>query len=187
MIRIGDNVNGQRNWPNAPVRTAGRALQRASSDQQTHDRGVRFPARRSDSKPLGTRFCCRSQDGVELSHIPGRTGGPAFVIGHGFTHGVQWPFERWPGRDPDLDAAMTWTRAQRYDRVTMVGFSMGAAVALRQSAIGAAPLDAVAAVSAPSRWYMRESVSMRKSHGETATTPALAGRIAVWWSSALSH
>ncbi len=195
MIRISDNVNGQRGRPNAPVRTAGRALRRASSDQQTPDRGVRFRARRSDSTPLGTRFTARSQDGVELSgvHIPGRTGGPAFVIGHGFTHGVHKPATRAVlaafaeyggavavdfrghgrsggrssvGRDEtlDLDAAVTWTRAQGYDSVTMVGFSMGAAVALRQAAIGAAPPDAVAAVSAPSRWYMRESVPMRKVH-----------------------
>ena len=42
------------------------------------------------------------------------------------------------GRDEifDLDAAVTWTRSQGYGPVTVVGFSMGAAVALRQAALG---------------------------------------------------
>ena len=196
MIRIGDNVNGQRNQPSTTARPFGRAHQRASSGLQTHGDGIRFPAtRNSASGPMGNRFSCRSQDGVELSgvHIPGRTDGPAFVIGHGFTHGVHKPATRAVmaafaehggvvavdfrghgqsagrssvGRDEtlDLDAAVSWTRAQGYDRVTVVGFSMGAAVALRHAAIGAAPPDAVTAVSAPSRWYMRESLPMRKVH-----------------------
>ena len=70
------------------------------------------------------------------------------------------------GRDEtfDLDAAVSWARSQGYGPVTVVGFSMGAAVALRQSALGAARPDAAVAVSAPSRWYMRESIPMRKVH-----------------------
>lgn len=124
-------------------------------------------------------------------HVPGPPGGPAFVIGHGFTHGVHKPATRAVmsafarhggvaaadfrghgrsggrssvGRDEtlDLDAVVRWTREQGYGPVTVVGFSMGAAVALRHAAIGAAPGDAVVAVSSPSRWYIRDSAPMRR-------------------------
>jgi pimeloyl-ACP methyl ester carboxylesterase len=151
--------------------------------------------RRSYPTLSGTRFSTRTQDGVELSgvHLAGRTGGPAFVIGHGFTHGVHKPATRavmtafavhggviavdfrghgrsggrsTVGRDEvfDLDAAVSLARSQGYGQVTVVGFSMGAAVALRQAAIGVTRPDAVVAVSSPSRWYMRESIPMRKVH-----------------------
>jgi pimeloyl-ACP methyl ester carboxylesterase len=196
VIRIGDNVNGAGNRADVPVRPGGRALQRASSDQETLS-GVRWlPGGRPSYPTLtGTRFSTRSRDGVELSgvHVPGPAGGPAFVIGHGFTHGVHKPATRavmaaftghggvvaadfrghgrsggrsTVGRDEtfDLDAAVSWARSQGYGPVTVVGFSMGAAVALRQSALGAARPDAAVAVSAPSRWYMRESIPMRKVH-----------------------
>ncbi len=171
---------------------------------------IGFPAaRRSYSPFTGTRFRCRSQDGVELSgvHVPGPTGGPAFVIGHGFTHGVHKPATRAVmrafaqhggvvavdfrghgrsggrssvGRDEtlDLDAAIAWTRSQGYGPVTVVGFSMGAAVALRHAAVGATRPDAVIAVSSPARWYMRETVPMRKVHWllETPLGP-MVGRV----------
>ena len=176
MVRIGDNVNGQRLRADPSGGTLGLAAEG-------------LPGR------AGDRFSCRSQDGVELSgvHIPGDRGGPVFVIGHGFTHGVHKPATRavmatfaehggvvavdfrghgrsggrsTVGRDEifDLDVAVSWAREQGYDRVTVVGFSMGGAVALRHAAIGAAPPDAVTAVSPPSRWYMRESFPMRKVH-----------------------
>jgi pimeloyl-ACP methyl ester carboxylesterase len=68
------------------------------------------------------------------------------------------------GRDEvlDLDAVVRWTRARGYHPVTVVGFSMGAAVALRHAATGSAPGDAVVSVSSPSRWYVRESAAMRR-------------------------
>src|SRR5699024_5018563 len=117
---------------------------------------------------------------------PPRTPGPAFVIGHGFTHDTAAPatrrviagFGRYGpvvaldfrghgrsagrssvGRDEtlDLDAAVRLARPLTTGPVAVVGFSMGGAVALRQAAIGADPPDAVVAVSAPSRWYLRRT------------------------------
>jgi pimeloyl-ACP methyl ester carboxylesterase len=64
----------------------------------------------------------------------------------------------------DVDAAVGWARAAGYARVATVGFSLGAAVALRQAALGEHPPDAVVAVSGPARWYSRESAPMRRVH-----------------------
>lgn len=173
---------------------------RYRSDRNRSDQYSEFAAERID---------VQSKDGVPLSgiHLPGRPGGPAFVIGHGFTHGLHKPATRavmaafaahgavvavdfrghgrsggrsTVGRDEtfDLDAAVSWTRARGYTPVTVVGFSMGAAVALRHAALGVARPDAVTAVSAPARWYMRETVPMRKVHWllETPLGPTV-GRI----------
>jgi uncharacterized protein len=146
-----------------------------------------------------SRFCCRTDDGVELSgiHLDGPnsaqqdSGQTAFVIGHGFTHGVHEPATRGVlemfahhgpvscadfrghgrsggnssvGRDEtlDLDAVVSWTRARGHNPVTVVGFSMGASIALRHAAFGSTPGDAVVSVSTPSRWYVRESAPMRR-------------------------
>jgi pimeloyl-ACP methyl ester carboxylesterase len=148
----------------------------------------------------GSGFHCITQDGVTLSgvHVSSVTAaGPAradaFVLAHGFTHGIAKPATRAAidafarhgavvaadfrghgksggrssvGRDEvfDLDAVVRWTRAAGHACVTVVGFSMGAAVAVRQAALGTDRPDAVVAVSAPSRWYVRESVPMRRLH-----------------------
>lgn len=165
-------------------RRNGRGRRRASSDRQT----LQFaPGLR------GRPVRCRTADGVDLTgvHLAGTPGGPAFVIGHGFTHGVHEPATRAVltafaahggvaavdfrghgrsggrssvGRDEtlDLDAVVRWTRDQGYGQVTVVGFSMGAAIALRHAAIGSTPGDAVVSVSSPSRWYIRESAPMRR-------------------------
>lgn len=124
----------------------------------------------------------------------GRPGAPVFVLAHGFTNDTSSPSTRRVllafarhgavlaldfrghgrsggrtsvGRDEtmDLDAAIRLARA-RHDRrpVVLVGFSMGGAVALRQAAIGADRPDAVVAVSAPSRWYIRHTGPMRRVH-----------------------
>ncbi|MFI8099528.1 alpha/beta hydrolase family protein [Streptomyces sp. NPDC086023] len=79
----------------------------------------------------------------------------------------------------DLDAAVAWARALGYPRVATVGFSMGGSVVLRHAALGAAGqggrtearTDAVAAVSAPARWYYRGTAPMRRLHW-VVTTPA---------------
>ena len=70
------------------------------------------------------------------------------------------------GRDEtlDLDAAVAWARARGYGPVAVVGFSMGGAVSLRHAALGASRPDAVVSVSAPARWYVRESSAMRRVH-----------------------
>jgi pimeloyl-ACP methyl ester carboxylesterase len=72
----------------------------------------------------------------------------------------------------DVDAAVGWARRAGYARCAALGFSMGGSVVLRHAA-GAAtgaglapvqPVDAVASVSAPSRWYIRDTVPMRRVH-----------------------
>ncbi|WP_374196234.1 alpha/beta hydrolase [Streptomyces sp. ISL-10] len=90
----------------------------------------------------------------------------------------------------DLVAAVEWARSLGYARVVTVGFSMGGSVVLRHAAMyGAhsaeraekeaahsaekaekhggrmeARTDAVAAVSAPARWYYRGTAPMRRLH-----------------------
>ncbi|MFF9067779.1 alpha/beta hydrolase [Streptomyces sp. NPDC014891] len=80
----------------------------------------------------------------------------------------------------DLAAAVRWARELGHARVATVGFSMGGSVVLRHAALdrgtrGSA--DAVAAVSAPARWYYRGTASMRRVHW-VITRPAgrLVGR-----------
>ena len=63
----------------------------------------------------------------------------------------------------DLDAAVRWARDLGYARIATVGFSMGAAVAVRHAAL-IGGVTAVAAVSGPSRWYYRGTVPMRRLH-----------------------
>jgi pimeloyl-ACP methyl ester carboxylesterase len=79
----------------------------------------------------------------------------------------------------DVDAAVRWAREAGYRRVATVGFSMGGAVVLRHAARSPSstgltpvePVDAVVSVSAPSRWFIRDTVPMRRVHWllETAT------------------
>ncbi|MEU9982524.1 alpha/beta fold hydrolase [Streptomyces sp. NPDC050856] len=67
----------------------------------------------------------------------------------------------------DLAAAVAWARELGHARVVTVGFSMGGSVVLRHAALhgsGGARTDAVAAVSAPARWYYRGTPAMRRVH-----------------------
>ncbi|MFF7185186.1 alpha/beta hydrolase [Streptomyces sp. NPDC008222] len=66
----------------------------------------------------------------------------------------------------DLAAAVRWARELGHSRVATVGFSMGGSVVLRHAALhqGDADTDAVAAVSAPARWYYRGTAPMRRLH-----------------------
>ena len=70
------------------------------------------------------------------------------------------------GRDEvlDLDTAIAFARSFGYRQVFSVGFSMGASIALRQAALGVQHVDAVVAISSPSRWYIRETLPMRRVH-----------------------
>jgi len=63
----------------------------------------------------------------------------------------------------DLEAAVGWARDLGYERVCTLGFSMGAAVAVRHAGL-LRGVDAVAAVSGPSRWYYRGTTPMRRAH-----------------------
>ncbi|MER5888346.1 alpha/beta fold hydrolase [Streptomyces sp. NPDC001941] len=68
----------------------------------------------------------------------------------------------------DLAAAVAWARELGHPRVVTVGFSMGGSVVLRHAASHEgrteARTDAVAAVSAPARWYYRGTAPMRRLH-----------------------
>jgi pimeloyl-ACP methyl ester carboxylesterase len=119
-------------------------------------------------------------------------GSVAVVVAHGFTGAVERPavrravgvlarragvvtfsfrgHGRSEGRSTvgdrevqDLEAAVRWARALGYGRVVTVGFSMGGAVAVRHAALYSG-VAAVAAVSAPARWYYRGTVPMRRLH-----------------------
>lgn len=70
----------------------------------------------------------------------------------------------------DLAAAVDWAYALGHRRVATVGFSMGAAVALRHAA-AYRTAAAVAAVSGPSRWYYRGTPAMRRVHWVISTGP----------------
>lgn len=131
-----------------------------------------------------------SADGVQISalHVPGNLA-VAFVVVHGFTGnwreervlkviaalaqygGVVAIDMRGHGRSSgrtsmgdtevfDVEAAIEWARELGYERVVLVGFSMGGAVVLRAGALGRAGelrqhADAVVSVSAPAFWYYR--------------------------------
>lgn len=80
--------------------------------------------------------------------------------GHGSSGGVSTVGDR---EVEDLAAAVAWARALGHKRVVTLGFSMGAAVAIRHAALYGG-IGAVAAVSGPSRWYYRGTVPMRRAH-----------------------
>jgi pimeloyl-ACP methyl ester carboxylesterase len=63
----------------------------------------------------------------------------------------------------DIEAAVRHARELGYQRVAVVGFSMGACVAIRHAALYGG-VDAVAAVSSPARWYYKGTAPMRQLH-----------------------
>ncbi|SCX46153.1 Alpha/beta hydrolase family protein [Klenkia marina] len=79
----------------------------------------------------------------------------------------------------DVDAAVRAARADGATRVVTVGLSMGGGAVLRQAAIGDHRPDAVVAVSAVSRWFVRDTPPMRRVHWllETATGRRLGARV----------
>jgi pimeloyl-ACP methyl ester carboxylesterase len=74
----------------------------------------------------------------------------------------------------DADCAVGWARELGYDRVVMVGFSMGASVAVRQAAIGTNSVDALVCVSGPAYWFYRGTRVMRLVHHLVLTRPGRA-------------
>ncbi len=74
------------------------------------------------------------------------------------------------GRDEvlDVDAAIAYARQAGHQRVALIGFSMGGAVSLRQAGTVCVDpqltnqADVVISVSAPARWFIRDSSSMRR-------------------------
>jgi pimeloyl-ACP methyl ester carboxylesterase len=63
----------------------------------------------------------------------------------------------------DVEAAVRHARELGYRRVAVVGFSMGASVAIRHAGLYGG-VDAVVAVSSPARWYYRGTAPMRQLH-----------------------
>jgi pimeloyl-ACP methyl ester carboxylesterase len=132
-------------------------------------------------------------DGVRIdaNHLPG-TGGLCLVLAHGFTGTWRQPrtrriaaalnrvggvlsFDfrghgRSAGRSTvgdrevlDVDAVVRHARHLGYERVALVGFSMGGMIVVRHAGLRGG-VDAVVAVSAPARWYYRDTPPMRRVH-----------------------
>ncbi|WP_106351192.1 alpha/beta hydrolase [Antricoccus suffuscus] len=69
------------------------------------------------------------------------------------------------GELADLDAVVAHVRRTDPDaQVAVIGFSMGASVAIRHASLGQHRPDLLVSVSAVSRWYVRDSTSMRRVH-----------------------
>lgn len=156
--------------------------------------GLHTPRRRDVLPPGTEPVAVTSVDGVALRGLRvAGPAGHTFVIGHGMTHSIRRASTRRVirafaahgtvialdfrghgasgGRSSvggsevaDIDAALRLARALGNDPVTVVGFSMGGAVALRQAVLGDSPPDVVVAVSPPSRWFVRETLPMRRVH-----------------------
>lgn len=75
----------------------------------------------------------------------------------------------------DVAAAVQWARTLGYRKVVTLGFSLGAAVALRHAAL-VGGVDRVAAVSGPGQWFFRGTSRMRLLHHLVLRAP---GRLAV--------
>jgi len=145
------------------------------------------------TKPVVTATTLVTEDGVPIDaiHLPGKKD-LAIVVAHGFTLSWQRPnvwrianrFNRVAGvlsfdfrghgrsgglstlgdrEIKDLDVVVRWARELGYQRVAVVGFSMGASVVLRHASL-VGRVDAVVSVSGPGRWYYRGTEPMRRVH-----------------------
>jgi len=104
-------------------------------------------------KPALQRIACRlSAYGTVLAYD---------ARGHGGSSGVSTLGDR---EVLDVDAAVRHAREAGARSVVSVGFSMGGSTVLRQAALGQPRPDAVVSVSAPSRWFVRDTVPMRRLH-----------------------
>ena len=63
----------------------------------------------------------------------------------------------------DVAAAVAWLREAGYERVAVLGWSMGGSIVLRYAGLGG-DADAVVSVSSPGEWYERGTRSMRVVH-----------------------
>jgi len=84
----------------------------------------------------------------------------------------------------DVDRAVAWARELGFRSVVSVGFSLGAAVCIRQAALAlhpeltseadpgvGSPVDAIVTVSGPAFWYYRGTKVMRVLHWCVETKP----------------
>ncbi|TDD26509.1 alpha/beta fold hydrolase [Nonomuraea diastatica] len=104
----------------------------------------------------------RERAARRIVHVLSRYGGVvAFDFrGHGRSGGLTTVGD---AEILDVDAAVRHARMVGYSRVAVVGFSMGAAVAVRHAGLMRG-VDAVVAVSGPARWYYRGTRPMRQVH-----------------------
>ncbi|MFD1536469.1 alpha/beta hydrolase [Nonomuraea guangzhouensis] len=129
---------------------------------------------------------------IDAAHTPSTRSDLGIVVAHGFTggwrdratrrivhvlsnHGGVIAFDfRGHGRSGgestvgdkeilDVEAAVRHARVIGYSKVAVVGFSMGAAVAVRHAGL-IGGVDAVVSVSGPARWYYRGTKPMRQVH-----------------------
>ena len=119
--------------------------------------------RRGDVIP-GSHACCDVPAPGKRDRIAPQPTDPGVILldmrGHGRSAGVStlgW-FEVL-----DVEAAVGWARALGYRSVVTLGFSLGAAVALRHAALRGG-VARVAAVSGPGQWYFRGTPRMRLLH-----------------------
>jgi pimeloyl-ACP methyl ester carboxylesterase len=63
----------------------------------------------------------------------------------------------------DVAAAVAWLRAAGYERIAVLGWSMGGSAVLRYAGLGG-DADAIVSVSSPGTWYERGTRSMRLVH-----------------------
>jgi pimeloyl-ACP methyl ester carboxylesterase len=63
----------------------------------------------------------------------------------------------------DIAAAVAWLRRAGCDRIAVLGWSMGASIALRYAGLGG-DADAVVSVSSPGEWFERGTRAMRVVH-----------------------
>lgn len=80
--------------------------------------------------------------------------------GHGRSGGLSTVGDR---EVADIAAAVAHLTGRGYRRVAVLGFSMGAAVAVRYAGLRGGVAAAVS-VSGPSRWYDRRTPAMRRAH-----------------------
>ncbi|MEU7830865.1 MULTISPECIES: alpha/beta fold hydrolase [unclassified Nonomuraea] len=129
---------------------------------------------------------------IDAAHTPSTRSGLGIVVAHGFTGSWRDPATRriahvlsgyggvvafdfrGHGRSGgestvgdkeilDVDAAVRHARVIGYSKVAVVGFSMGAAVAVRHAGL-LGGIDAVVSVSGPARWHYRGTKPMRQVH-----------------------
>ncbi|MDX6203712.1 MAG: hypothetical protein QOJ83_3212 [Frankiales bacterium] len=90
--------------------------------------------------------------------------------GHGGSTGVSTLGDR---EVLDLEAAVVAARELGYDSVVTCGWSMGSSVVLRHAGLTGG-VEAVIAISGPSRWHFRDSTPMRKLMWLVETKPGRA-------------
>jgi pimeloyl-ACP methyl ester carboxylesterase len=175
------------------TRPSGRWLLTADGERvlARHDRaesGPGSPAGSPPGSPAGRDLAFVVAHGFTLHHrrtdvrtlvgvLRDRGGVVSFDFrGHGSSSGLSTVGDR---ETADLEAAVAWARLLGYRRVVTVGWSMGASVAVRHAAEHR-DVDAVVAVSGPSRWHYRGTVPMRLLHRGVETA---AGRLvlALWF------